>query len=127
VARPDPERCAKRLRAISAELPEVTERPGGEGGRHIGFVVRGRTFAYFTNDHHGDGRLALSCKAPPGVQAALVTAEPQKFFVPPYLGHRGWVGLWLDVGRVDWAEARELVVESYCLSAPKKLAAAVGA
>lgn len=117
--------CVRQIRKICAELPEAEERSGGEGGRHLAFTVRKRTFGYFTNDHHGDGRLALACKAPPGEQAALVAAEPDRFFVPPYLGHRGWVGLWLDGAAPDWAEVREILVESYCLSAPARLSAAV--
>jgi hypothetical protein len=115
------------LRAACTDLPEVEERPGGEGGRHVAFTVRRRTFAYFTDDHHGDGRLALIVKAPPGEQQALVAAEPARFFVPPYLGHRGWVGRWLDRPRPDWAEAAELVIESYCLCAPRSLAKQVSA
>ncbi len=122
-----PGTCVKRLRGVCAGLPEAAERPGGEGGRHIAFIVRGRTFGYFTDDHHGDGRLAVMIKVPPGEQAVLVAADPERFFVPPYLGHRGWVGLWLDHPAPDWAEVRELVVESYCLCAPKALAARVGA
>jgi len=126
VTRVRAEKCAERLRALCAALPEASERPGGEGGRHVAHTVRGRTFGCFTPDHHGDGRLALSCKAPAGEQAALVAADPRRFFVPPYLGHRGWVGLWLDAAPIDWAEVRELQVESYYLTAPKRLAAAVG-
>jgi hypothetical protein len=126
VARPRAATCRKRLAALCAELPEAEERGGGEGGRHRAFIVRGRTFGYFTDDHHGDGRLAVICKAAPGEQAVLVAAEPDRFFVPPYLGHRGWVGLWLDTGPVDWAEVRELLVESYCRTAPKRLAASLG-
>ena len=117
--------CLRRLRAACAELPEVEERAGGEHGRHVAFVVRRKTFGYFTNDHHGDGRLALICKVPSGGHAALVASDPERFFVPAYLGHRGWVGLRLDTGTVDWTEARELLLESYCLCAPKKLAALV--
>ncbi len=52
-----------------------------------------------------------------------MASEPARFFVPPYLGHRGWVGMWLDTGPADWTEVRELVVESYCLTAPKRLVA----
>jgi hypothetical protein len=125
MARPRADVCVRRLRAVCAGLPEVEERTGGEGGRHIAFVVRKRTFGYFTDDHHGDGRLALLVKAPKDEQGALVASDADRYFVPPYLGHRGWVGFRLDVGTVDWDEARELLVESYCLSAPKKLAAAV--
>jgi hypothetical protein len=103
----------------------VEERPGGEHGRHIEFVVRGKTFAYLTDDHHGDGHLALTVKAPSGEQDALVSSDPVRYFVPSYLGHRGWVGFRLDVGAVDCGEAGELLVESYCLNAPEKLANAV--
>jgi hypothetical protein len=118
--------CVQRLRSICEALPEVAERPGGAGGRHIAFLVRNKTFGYFTDDHHRDARLALICKAPAGEQSLLVGAEPERFFVPPYLGHRGWVGLRLDASSVDWDEARELLIESYCRTAPKRLAAAVG-
>jgi hypothetical protein len=123
VAGSDAARCVTRLQKIVRELPEVEQRTGGEGSRHIGFTVRGKTFGYFTDDHHGDGRLAVIVKAPPGEQGALIAAEPDRFFVPSYLGHRGWVGLRLDAAPVDWTEVRELFVESYCLTAPKKLAA----
>jgi predicted DNA-binding protein (MmcQ/YjbR family) len=119
------ETCIRRLRAVCAALPEVEVRPRGEDGRHLAFVVRGKTFGYFLDDHHGDGRLALTCKAPPGEQALLVGSDPQRWFVPAYVGHRGWVGLRLDTRTVDWAEAREMLMESYCLTAPKRLAATV--
>jgi hypothetical protein len=124
VARAEAAKCVTQLERFSRVLPEAGQRPGGERGRHIGFTVRGKTFAYFTDDHHGDGRLALTVKAPPGEQGALVASEPDRFFVPPYLGRHGWVGLWLDGGPVDCTEVRELFVEAYCLTAPKKLLAA---
>ncbi len=114
--------CVNKLRVMCTALPEVEERLGGEHDRHIAFTVRRRTFAYFTDDHHGDGMLALLCKAPPGAQQALVASEPERFFVPPYLGHRGWVGMRLDIAPVDWVEAEELLVESFVLCAPKALA-----
>ena len=125
MARPKADTCVRRLRAVCAGLPEAEERSGGEEAQHLAFIVRKRTFGYFTNDHHGDGRLALLVKVPPGEQGALVGSDAERYFVPPYLGPRGWVGLRLDIGSVDWDEARELLVESYCLCAPKKLAAAV--
>ena len=113
----------ERLAEICEDLPEVVQRPGGEHGRHVGYLVRKKTFAYFLDDHHGDGRLALSFKAPPGEQEALVGAEPERFFVPSYLGPRGWVGLYLDREPPDWAEVTELLTEAYRMSAPKRLAA----
>jgi len=123
VATSDGARCTERLDTICRRLAEVSQRPGGEGGRHIAYMVKTKTFAYFTDDHHGNGRLALTVKAPPGEQTALITGEPGRFFVPPYLGHRGWVGMWLDRGDVDWDEIEELMIEAYRLTAPRRLAA----
>lgn len=118
--------CKARLARICDGLPETGQRPGGEGGRHTAYMVRNKTFAYFTDDHHGDGRLALICKAPPGEQPALIAGDPIQFFVPPYLGHRGWVGLWLDRRNVDWEEVTELMTEAYRLTAPRRLVALLG-
>ena len=123
---PGARRCRERLDRLCHRLPEVEQRPGGEGGRHIAYVVRKKTFAYFTDDHHGDGRLALICKAPLGEQSALVSVRQGEFFVPPYLGHRGWLGLWLDRPGVDWQEVEELMIEAYRLTAPKRLAVLLG-
>jgi hypothetical protein len=117
------EQLKERLASLCERLPEVEQRRGGEHGRHVAYRVRNKNFAYFTDDHHGNGRLELHCKAPPGEQEALVGAEPDRFFVPPYLGPRGWVGLWLDVGAVDWDEVADLLTEAYRLTAPKRLAA----
>ena len=107
------------MRAIGLALPEATAREH----QHIKFEVRGKSFGYFTDDHHGDGRLAFSCKAPPGMQASLVSSYPDRFFVPQYLGPRGWIGVYLDVPSVDWEEVAELARESYRMTAPKRLIA----
>jgi hypothetical protein len=117
----DAEKCRTHLERISSAFPETTQLSGGEKGLHIAYVVRKKTFAYFTVDHHGDGRLALTFRAPPGEQAALVASEPDRFFVPPYLGHRGWVGMWLDLPVVDWSEVQEIMMEAFRLAAPKRL------
>ena len=85
-------------------------------------IEGGKTFATFVINHHGDGRIALWVPAPPGAQSLYTEAEPDHYFVPPYVGPRGWVGVRLDVGTVDWDEVREIVVESYRLTAPKRLA-----
>ena len=107
-----------RLRELCSSLPEVSERVSHGA---VTFFVRGkRTLAYLTDDHHGDGLLALVCPAPPGVQEELVRVEPGRFFRPPYVGHRGWIGLRLDVAP-DWSEVREMVVDAYRLVAPKTL------
>jgi predicted DNA-binding protein (MmcQ/YjbR family) len=79
-------------------------------------------FAMFMDDHHGDGRLALWLNALPGDQATLVESDPELFFVPPYMGPSGWVGLRLD-RKPAWDEVAELIEESYRLAAPRKLIA----
>ncbi len=99
-------------------LPEATSSPG----QHVGFEVRGRRFAWYLDDHHGDGRLALVCKAPPGENAALAAADRARYFMPSYVGPKGWVGVWLDTGSVDWDRVEALVTDSYRLVAPKRLA-----
>ena len=110
--------ATRRMREICVGLPEVTER---QSHGAVTFFVRGkRTLAYLTDDHHGDGRLALICAAPPGVQAELVANEPDRFFRPPYVGHRGWIGLRLDV-EPDWDEVTAVVRESYRCVAPRTL------
>jgi hypothetical protein len=115
----DPRRI--RLAEICESLPQVTSR----GDQHVAFEVRKRKFAYFLDDHHGDGRVALACKAPPGENTALIDDDPDRFFIPAYVGPRGWVGLRLDVGEVDWDQVEALVVESYRLIAPKGLVRAI--
>ena len=83
------------------------------------FKVRDKIFAM---QHAMDKRPSLWVKAPAGVQSLLVQALPRRFFVPPYVGHHGWVGLWLD-GEIDWDELADLVDESYRMTAPKRLSA----
>jgi hypothetical protein len=107
---------------ICLALPEATRQVMG---RHAGFYVRKKTFAYFQDDHHGDGIVGITCKVLPGDNTALIAANPGKFYMPAYIGSKGWVGLHLDVGEVDWQEVEELVRHSYRLVAPKRLAAAV--
>jgi hypothetical protein len=107
-----------RLRAIVASLPEVTERLSHGA---VTFFVRGkRTVCYLTDDHHGDGRLALVYPAPAGVQDEMLRSEPARFFRPPYVGHRGWLGLRLDV-EPDWEEVGDIVVAAYRQVAPRTL------
>jgi predicted DNA-binding protein (MmcQ/YjbR family) len=113
-----------RVSEICAALPEAERE---RHGRHAQFRVRSRTFAYFLDDHHGDGRVGLNAKAPEGAADALIEAEPGRFHRPAYLGHRGWIGLHLDGGEIDWDEVADVVTESYVLVAPKRLAREVGA
>lgn len=122
-ARLDIEEGRRRVTAICSALPEVVS--GSRTGQHTGFSVRGKAFAYYLVDHHGDGRTAFSCRLSVGAQQALVDAQPHRFFVAPYTGRYGWIVLDLDAGPLDWAEVEALARESYAIVAPKKLAAMV--
>ncbi|HJT87020.1 MAG TPA: MmcQ/YjbR family DNA-binding protein [Bryobacteraceae bacterium] len=95
-------------------------------GSHAAFLVRKKTFAYFLDNHHGDGIVAVACKVLPGENEALVKAQPERFYLPAYIGPRGWVALRLDRGKVDWSEVADLALCSYRLIAPKRLAADAG-
>jgi predicted DNA-binding protein (MmcQ/YjbR family) len=106
----------ERLRSICLAFPEAVEA-GGVGDPT--FKVRDKIFAM---RHAMDERPSLWCKAPPGAQAIIVGSDPSRFFVPPYVGVHGWIGLWLDIEQ-DWDEVGELVDESYRMTAPKKLQA----
>lgn len=90
-------------------------------GRHAAFLVQGKTFAYYLDDHHGDGIVALVCKMAPGENAVLIGADPHTFYLPSYVGPKGWVAMRLDKGDIRWDLASELVSESYKLVAPKRL------
>ncbi|MDP8921262.1 MAG: MmcQ/YjbR family DNA-binding protein [Chloroflexota bacterium] len=111
------------LRSICLRLPEVTERLSH--GEPTWFVRGKRTFVTYA-DHHHDDRLAFWCAAPPGAQETLVRADPRRFFVPPYVGGRGWLGVRLDVP-VDWDEIAELITDAYRQVAPKRLVAQLDA
>ena len=107
-----------RLAKICLALPEASRC---DSGSHASFTVQKRVFAYFLNNHHGDGIVSIACKALPGDNALLVAAQPERFYMPAYIGRRGWVALRLDRGKIDWEEVRELVTGSYRMVAPKRL------
>jgi len=108
-----------RVTEIALTVPEVTRQVQGS---HASFLVRKKPFAYFLNDHHGDGIVGITCKVMPGENNALVAAQPRRFYLPAYLASRGWVALRLDAGRINWTEVRDLLIGSYLLLAPKTLA-----
>ena len=110
----------ERMRALCLALPEVTERLSH--GAPTWFVRGKQTFVTYVDDHHGDGRLAIWCAAAPGAQELLVDEEPARFFFPPYVGHRGWLGVRLDVDP-DWDELAGIVEDAYRMVAPKRLIA----
>ena len=113
-----------RLREICLALPEATEKPFG-GHTDPTWRVRDKIFVMYSDNHHGDEMVSLQCKAPLGAQEVLVGADPERFYIPPYVGHIGWVGIRLDVPPVDWDIIVELVTDSYRMTAPKRLAALV--
>lgn len=109
----------ERLSRICLSLPEALREDCGE---HAKFSLRKKTFAYYLYNHHGDGIIGVTCKVMAGDQNRLAEAQPERFYIPAYIGSRGWVGLRLDGPEVDWDEVSELVTGSYLLMAPKKLA-----
>jgi hypothetical protein len=115
----------EEIRAICLAFPEVTERLSH--GTPTFFVRDKKAFVYaWIGGHHDNEFPHLWCAAPPGVQQELVASGPQRFFRPPYVGHRGWVGVRLD-GDVDWAEVAEVSEDAYRLIAPKRLVAELDA
>ena len=113
----------EQLRALCLALPETTERLSH--GEPTWFVRDKKSFVMFSNHHHG-GPLGFWCAAPPGAQDVLVNAAPDRFFVPPYVGYRGWLGVRLEVP-ADWDEIAMVVEDAYRAVAPKTLIAALDA
>ena len=118
--RPTTDDPIARLRSVCMALPEVSERPSH--GSPAWFVQGRKTLATLDDHHHGFDHVAFWCPAPPGVQAELVDLEPDRFFRPPYVGHRGWVGVRIDRDP-DWDEVARILEEAYRLVAPRKLVA----
>jgi hypothetical protein len=118
LARARATRLVQRLPGVSAE----------DAYGHTGYLLRGKRFAWLLVDHHGDGRLALWVKAAPGEQQALVSADAGRYFVPPYLGPKGWVGVNLDpASEPDWEEVAGLLESAWRLTAGKRAVAAYDA
>lgn len=108
-----------RITEIALAFPEAAREVMGS---HAQFSVRRKTFAYFLDNHHGDGIVSICAKVLPGENKSLAGSQPRRFYLPAYLAHRGWVALRLDIGKVDWKEVNDLLACSYSLVAPKKLA-----
>jgi hypothetical protein len=108
----------ERLRSICLSLPETSERLSH--GAPSFFVRDKKCFLMLLDDHHGDGRFAIWCAAPPGNQELLVAVDADRFFRPPYVGHRGWLGVRLNAG-VDWDELEGIVEDAFASVAPKSL------
>ena len=117
-ARPSPAKpraALSRIRRICLALPETHEK---EAWGAPTFRVRGRLFVMYVDNHHGDGRLAIWCNAPPGAQDALVAAQPAHFFIPPYVGPQGWLGVRLDTG-LKWGAISARIEAAHRATASK--------
>jgi hypothetical protein len=112
------EQVLAKIREICLALPETSERQSH--GAPTFFIRKKRSFLMVLTNHHGDGRFAIWCAAPEGMQEMLVAADGERFFVPPYVGHRGWLGVRLDRG-VHWDELAGIVEDAYAEVAPAKL------
>lgn len=115
------DRIIARVRKLCLALPEATEKLAwGEPT----WRVRDRLFAQFDDHHHGSPHVSLWLPAPLGTQEALISADPERFFRPPYVGHRGWVAVVLD-GRPDWGLVADLIEQAYSIVAPARLSASI--
>jgi hypothetical protein len=128
-ARTEVERQLARVRKACLALPETSERLSHGGpafftrkslaGDRPPSASNTVCFVMFLDDHHDDGRLAIWCAAPDGVQAEMIETEPDRFFRPPYVGHRGWLGVML--AHVSEAELTAICREAFCAVAPPKV------
>jgi phosphoribosylglycinamide formyltransferase-1 len=107
-----------KLSKICPSFPESLRRDLSD---HADFRVRSKVFAYFLNNHHGDGIVSVCRKSALGEKVDRASREPERFYLPAYIGHRGRFGLRLDGEAIDWSEVRNLVELSYGLAAPKTL------
>lgn len=107
---------------ICESFPEVTVEPINE---HLKISIRKKTLAYYQFDHHGDGMISLACKSNPSDQRRMIRTDTETFFMPDYLGARGWLGIRLDLAEVDWDVVTESLRRAYQDLAPKRLAALV--
>ena len=111
-----------RLSRLCLALPEASRAMRGD---HANFRVRKKVFAYFLNNHHGDGIVSVCVKSALGENVSRASAVPSLYYLPAYIGSKGWFGMRLDRGTIDWREVENIVQLSYCLAAPKTLSQVV--
>jgi hypothetical protein len=107
-----------RLTDICLTLPGATRE---DKGAHAAFLVGKKTFAWYLNNHHGDNIISVCCKVLPGENQFLVESGPGRFYLPAYIGSRGWIALRMDLATLNWNEVKELIRGSYIQTAPKRL------
>lgn len=114
--KPDADALIQRAREIAHALAGTSEKLShGEPA----FFVRGRMFCTVDNNHHGSGHVALWCNAPEGMQKSLVDADPKHFFVPPYVGKGGWLGMRLDSG-LPWKAVADILAQAHAITGVKR-------
>ena len=119
--------ATKRAKVTEICLALPSAQSATMHGDHATFRVRGKVFAYFLDDHHGDGIVSVCVKSELGENVDRVRRDPERYYLPDYIGPRGWFGLRLDRGRVDWREVANVVERSYRLTAPRTLVAKLDA
>jgi hypothetical protein len=112
-----------RLRTLTDICLALPEARREDKASHAAFLVGKKTFAYYLNDHHGDKIISVSCKVLPGENQFLVQSDPKRFYLPAYIGSRGWIALRMDLATLNWSEVKELIRGSYLQMAPKRLVA----
>jgi phosphoribosylglycinamide formyltransferase-1 len=120
MAEKNSEKVRRRITDLCLALPAAECAAGGD---HLIYRVRGKVFAYFLDNHHGDGIVSVCVKSELGENADRARLDPDRYYLPAYIGPRGWFGMRLDRSRVDWKEVERIVERSYRLTAPKKLIA----
>jgi hypothetical protein len=119
VSKPNRQERLAALTKICLALPETRRE---DKGSHAAFLVGQKTFAYYLDSHHGDNIVSVCCKVLPGENHLLVASDPGRFYLPAYIGPRGWIGLRMDLPKLNWSEVKELIRGSYLQIAPKRLA-----
>ena len=112
-----------RLRVLADICLALPEARREDKASHAAFLVGKKTFAYYLNDHHGDNIISVCCKVLPGENQFLVQSDPGRFYLPAYIGSRGWIALRMDLATLNWSEVKELIRGSYLQMAPKRLVA----
>ena len=112
-----------RLRALTDICLALPEARREDKASHAAFLVGKKTFAYYLNNHHGDNIISVCCKVLPGENQFLVQSDPRRFYLPAYIGPRGWIALRMDLATLNWSELKELIRGSYLQMAPKRLVA----
>lgn len=116
------DRLLARVSEVCLAMPDATREVRGD---HADFRVRKKVFAYFLNNHHGDGIVSVCVKTELGENIDRTSSHPDRYYLPAYIGKRGWFGLYLSRGPVDWDEVKNVVELSYRLTAPKTLVALI--